>query len=240
LKHRTEKKLLPAAVINEATDARCAELEEQQGFKPGRKQRKEVREAVTDELLPRAFSTSSYTRVWIDPVNGWFVIDSATPSKCDAILRAFLKSFDKFPITGLRVNRSPVASMTDWVASDEAPYNFTVDNETELRGTGEGKATVRYIRHSLDADDLGRHINAGKQCTRLALTWADRISFVLTEDLTLKRVEPLNILKETGEPVGNEIERFESDMTLMSGEYAKLFADLVDVLGGEYVDATVN
>jgi len=32
-----------------------------------------------------------------------------------------------------------------------------------------------------------RHIAAGKQCTRLALTWADRVSFVLTESLAVDR-----------------------------------------------------
>ena len=33
----TEKKLLPSTVINPVTKARAAELEEQQGFPPGRK-----------------------------------------------------------------------------------------------------------------------------------------------------------------------------------------------------------
>src|SRR5690606_27611779 len=52
----TEKKLLPASVINQVAKAKAAELEEQQGFKPGRKQMKELKEQVADELLPRAFS----------------------------------------------------------------------------------------------------------------------------------------------------------------------------------------
>ncbi len=35
-----------------------------------------------------------------------------------------------------------------------------------------------------------RHIQSGKQCTRLAMTWADRVSFVLTESLDVKRIAP--------------------------------------------------
>lgn len=48
-----EKKLLPSSVINQFAKARAAEIEEREGYKPGRKQMKEIKEAVTDELLPR-------------------------------------------------------------------------------------------------------------------------------------------------------------------------------------------
>src|ERR1700722_20266851 len=38
LVYRAEKKLLPASVVNQVTKARALEIEDQQGFKPGRKQ----------------------------------------------------------------------------------------------------------------------------------------------------------------------------------------------------------
>jgi recombination associated protein RdgC len=229
----TEKKLLPSTVINQVTKARAAELEEQQGFAPGRKQMKELKENVTDELLPRAFSIRRDTRIWIDPVNGWLVVDAASPSKADEVLKLLLKSVDKLPLETLHVAQSPVAAMTDWLASDEAPGGFTVDQDTELRATGESKATVRYVRHTIEADDVRRHIASGKQCTRLAMTWADKISFVLTETLAVKRVAPLDVLKENDATTKNDDERFDGDFMLMTGELAKMLADLVEALGGE-------
>jgi recombination associated protein RdgC len=230
----TEKKLLPSTVINQVSKARAAELEEQQGFKPGRKQMKEIKEQVTDELLPRAFSIRRDTSIWIDPVNNWLVVDAASPAKADEVFKALLKSMDQLPIGTLRVQQSPVVAMTDWLAADEAPSGFTVDQDTELRATGEGRATVRYVRHTLEADDVRRHIAAGKQCTRLAMTWADRISFVLTESLTVKRVAPLDVLKENNDAMTqNDDERFDTDFALMTGELSKLMGDLVQALGGE-------
>jgi recombination associated protein RdgC len=228
-----EKKLLPSSVINQVTKARAAELEDQQGFKPGRKQMKELKDQITDELLPRAFSVQSSTSVWIDPVNGWMVIDSAGPAKADDVFKMLLKSIEILPVQSLRTNRSPLASMTDWLAANEAPSGFTVDQDTELRATGEGKATVRYVRHTLESEDVNRHIAAGKQCTRLALTWSDRISFVLTESLAIKRIAPLDVLKETEASTQNDDERFDTDFTLMTGELNKLLNDLVEALGGE-------
>ena len=232
----TEKKLLPASVVNQVAKARAAELEEQQGFKPGRKQTKELKEQITDELLPRAFSISRTTRVWIDPGNGWLVVDAASASKADEILKLLVKSIDKLPLEALHVTQPPVAAMTQWLAGDTAPSGFTVDQDTELRATGENRATVRYVRHTMEPDDVQRHIASGKQCTRLAMTWADRISFVLTESLPIKRIAPLDILNEKSDTSSrDEAERFDSDLVLMTGELAKMLDDVVFALGGPLV-----
>ncbi len=230
----TEKKLLPTTVINQVTKIKAAEIEEQQGFKPGRKQMKEIKEDVTDDLLPRAFSIWRQTWVWIDPVNGWLVVDAGSPAKADEVLKLLIKSIDKLPMEALHVAQSPVSAMTEWLVADAAPNGFTVDQDTELRSTSESKATVRYVRHTLEAEDVRRHIASGKQCTRLAMTWADRISFVLTESLTIKRVAPLDVIKENSDATSqNDDERFDSDVMLMTGELSKMLADLVAALGGE-------
>lgn len=231
---RTEKKLLPATVVNQVTKARAAELEEQQGFKPGRKQLKELKEQVTEELLPRAFSIRRDTRVWIDPVNGWLAIDAAGTAKADEVRGMLFKAIDPLPVVGLQVNLSPVTAMTEWLATDTAPAGFTVDQEIELQSSSETKATVRYVRHPLDPEDLRRHIAAGKRCTRLAMTWNDRVSFVLTDALAVKRVNPLDVIKEQADAtLHDEEERFDADFALMAGELAGLLADLTDALGGE-------
>ena len=233
----TEKKLLPASVINQITKARAAEIEEQQGFAPGRKQMRELKESVTDELLPRAFSIQSSTWVWIDPVNGWLVIDAGSTGKAEEVLKLLIKAIDKFPLETLRTVMSPATAMTAWLASDEAPSGFTVDQDTELRSTGEGKATVRYVRHALEADDVRRHIESGKQCTRLAMTWNDKISFVLTEGLAVKRIAPLDVLKDDSDSTTkNDDERFDSDMMLMTGELHLMLSALVEALGGQLVE----
>ncbi len=231
LQLKTEKKLLPSTVINQVAAARALEMEEAQGFAPGKKAMKELKERVTDELLPRAFAILSTTAVWIDSVNGWLVIDATSPAKADDVVKLLLKSIDKLPLESLRVQRSPVGAMTEWLQADESPAGFTVDQDAIMRATGESKAQVAYKRHTLEADDIRRHIAAGKQCTRLAMTWNDKISFVLDESLAIKSIKPLEIIKESA--TRNDDERFDSDMALMTGELARMLADLVEALGGE-------
>lgn len=233
LKLVTEKKVMPAKVINQVARAKAAELEEVQGFPPGKKAMKELRERVADELLPRAFPVRSETFAWIDPVNGWLVVDSGSPTKADDVIKFLLKAVDKMPLESLRVQRSPVAVMTEWLDSDEVPHNFTIDQDATLRATGESKAQVGYKRHTLEVGEMREHIARGKQCVRLAMTWNSRISFVLTEQLSIKSVKPLDVIKENDTAIRNEVERFDNDFALMTGEYAKLLADLVEALGGE-------
>jgi len=229
---RQEKKLLPARVIAQFVRQRVEQIEAEEGFRPGRKRMKELREEVRDELLPRAFSLTSDTRVWIDPARGWLAIDCASQTRADEVITMLVKSIDGLPARKLAVADSASGAMTAWLVEGEAPGGFTVDQDVELRARS-GKATVRYANQALEQDDIARHTRAGKQCTRLALTWADRVSFVLTEKLEIKRIRPLDVLREQSDSSDvAEAERFASDFALMSGELGKLLASVVDALGG--------
>ncbi|PLC52512.1 recombination-associated protein RdgC [Pollutimonas nitritireducens] len=231
---RAEKKLLPSTVINQVAKAKAQDIEEQQGFKPGRKQMKDIKEQVTVELLPKAFSIYRDTRVWMDTRNHWLVIDAAAAAKSDEVLGMLAKAIESFPIAPLFVEQSPAAAMTNWLITDEPPSGFSIDQDTELKSTNENGSAIRYVRQSIEIDDVRKHVQAGKQCTRLALTWADRVSFTLTEGLDIKRVNPLDVLKEGQDgSAHNDAEQFDSDFTLMTGELSRMVTELVEALGGE-------
>ena len=66
--------------------------------------------------------------------------------------------------------------MTDWLSGNEAPKGFTIDQDTELRAHTEDKATVRYVRHLLIPKTCSATSPLVKQCTKLAMTWDDKIS----------------------------------------------------------------
>lgn len=229
-----EQKLLPTTIINRFAKERVTEIEAQQGYKVGRKEMKELKESITEELLPRAFSLQRTTYAWLDTMNGYLMIDVASAAKTEELLGFMNKSLENLPFKQLHTAISPVAAMTDWLAGSKAPTGFTIDRELELRATGESKATIRYANHELEGEEILRHIAAGKRVTRLGMTWNDRISFVLTEQMQIKRIEFLDIIKnETTEMAENADELFELDFILMTGELAKMFADLTNALGGE-------
>jgi recombination associated protein RdgC len=241
LRLQTQTKVLPGAVINAEVTKRAVVMEKEQGFAPGKNARKELKERVYDELLAKAFPKDAHTWVWIDRKNGWLVVDASSPSKADDVVKLLLKAVDRMPLESLRVQRSPVAAMTDWLNTDEAPAGFTLDTDATLRATGESKASITYKRHTLEADEMKRHIAAGKQCVRLAMTWDSKISFVLTEGLAIKTVKLLDVMTESDVSPRNEDERFDNNAMLITGELAKLMAELVEELGGfAAVDGTTD
>ncbi|CAH1903396.1 Recombination-associated protein RdgC [Candidatus Nitrotoga sp. HW29] len=227
-----EKKLLPVSVINQFAKLRAVEIEEQQGYKPGRKQMKEIKEFVTDELLPRAFALRRKTCAWIDPVNGWFVIDASNAAKADELVELLHKSIEGCSLALVKTKKSPASAMTEWLAGDDIPASLTIDRDCELCGTNDEKATVRYVRHALDSAEIIRHVKEGKKATRLAMTWRDKISFTLNESLQLKRIVPLDFIKDQID-TSEEGDAFDTDFAIMTGELPHLLVDLMDALGGE-------
>jgi recombination associated protein RdgC len=124
--------------------------------------------------------------------------------------------------------------MAAWLTHGDAPGAFGIEQDLELQTADPNKATVRYVRHALDGKEIKAHLAAGKYPTRLGLTWNGRLAFVLTEKLLIKRVEFLEMTKDT--PDGGEIdkdEQFDIDFTVMAGELAKMLDDLVQALGGD-------
>ncbi|MCX7149811.1 MAG: recombination-associated protein RdgC [Rhodocyclales bacterium] len=229
-----EQKLLPASVVRQYAQAKLIEIEAAQGYKPGRKQSREVADQLEAELLPRAFVKRGLTYVWIDPVNRWLLVDASSSTRADEVMEHLKLSLGELPLTLVKTQLAPATAMTQWLAAGEAPGNFTIDRDCELCAAADERPAVRYVRHNLDSEEVRAHIAGGKTATRLALTWNERISFVLTEQLQIKRLVFLDLIKEDAErQAENADDLFAADFTLMAGELAQLLGHLLEVLGGE-------
>ncbi|MGH8630788.1 MAG: recombination-associated protein RdgC [Burkholderiales bacterium] len=228
----TEQKLLPGAVVKQHAEERAQQIEQVKGFKPGRKMMKEIKEQVILELLPRAFVRRRSLHAWIDPVGGWLVVDSSAPAKAEELIEVLRNSLNgELALTMLEPSQSPSSLLTSWLAAREAPGRFELGDECELCGVHESKPTVRYVRHGLDGDDIRRHIAEGKFATKLGLVWNDRISFVLTEQLQVKKLSFLAVREAEGETSDHPEEQFQLDFALMAGELAQLLKDLAEAMG---------
>ena len=229
-----EQKLLPASVVRQEVQARAEEIERLQRRALGRKQMRELKDQVTDELLPRALARRRITHGWIDTVKGWLAVDAAADAKAEAFTEALLRAEFQAPLRRLETQRTPASAMAEWLVKGEAPGLFGIDQDLELRAADASKATVRYARHNLEGKEIRDHIAAGKTVVRLGLTWNDKISFVLTENLHVKRITFLDLLRnDAGTGAEDKNEQFEIEFALMTGELALLFADLSAALGGE-------
>jgi recombination associated protein RdgC len=229
-----DQKLLPASIIRQETLKRADELAQSQGFPVGKRQMRDLKMRVTEELRTRALSKQRVTRAWIDPTNGWLVVDAASTGKSEELVESLRDTLGSLAVRLIETERTPHTSMAAWLTHGDAPGRFTLDQEVELQTADATKSTVRYTRHPLDIKEIRTHLSAGKYPTRLALTWNDRIAFVLTEKLQVKRVEFLEMKPDSADAQEvDPAEQFDIDFTVMAGELAHLLADLIQALGGE-------
>lgn len=223
----SEEKLLPASVVNQVAGERIQKLENDKGFKIGRKAKRDIKEQVAVELTPRAFSRRRELRGWFDFAGGWLVVDTSSPTRADDFTQTLRNALGELPVTPLQSEPSMDALMTQWLAAKEGPGAFDLDDECELTATDENKSTVRYLRHALDGKDISGHLSNGKVVKRLALTWKDRLSFVVDDKLQVRRLKFLDMerVREDSDGLPPD-QQFEIDFALMSGEYAALLKDL--------------
>ena len=228
-----EQKVVPGSVIKRQVDALAAQVEKQTGRKPGKKQRNELKDQALLDLLPMAFTKRAAVKVWVAPAERLLVIDASSASRADEVLTALTQALPGLSATLINTAVSPAACMAEWLVSGEAPAGFTIDRDCELKAADGEKPVVRYARHALDIAEIRDHIAAGKQPTRLALTWQGRVSFMLTEGLQVKKIAFLDGVFEG--TATKKDESFDADAAIATGELAPMIGDLLDALGGEQV-----
>jgi recombination associated protein RdgC len=177
-----------------------------------------------------AFTKQGSMWVWLDPQARTLVLDTGSQARADEVVSSLVEGLTGFALALLDTQTSPQAAMAHWLVSQETPAGFSVDRECELKAADESKAVVRYGRHPLDIAEVQQHIEHGKLPTRVAMTWDDRVSFVLTEGLQLRKVAMLDAVME-GQ--SQDDDGFDADVAIATGELSKLIPELIDALGGE-------
>ncbi len=248
LKLCTERRPLPASAVKAAVEERIEKYKEETGQeRVGAKIKKAFKEEVIIDLLPRAFTKRSSTLLWIDPVHHFLVVDTGSLSGADKIVTYLVEALNEVPgshpglgVKPVQTTLTAATAMAFWLSNKEAPHGFTVDRDCELKTPDDLKATVRYSRHTLEIDEVAEHIAAGKVPTQLALTWHDRISFMLTETAQVKKLKLLDVVLDGVQEGGKDDDGFDTDVAILTGELSGLLPDLLEALGGELTPGGVD
>jgi recombination associated protein RdgC len=230
LRFMTESKMLPGSVLARKVKDKAARIEQETGRKPGKKETRELKEEAKLDLLPMAFTKQAAMWVWIDTEARLLVLDTGSQGRADEVVSLLVEALPGLSLSPLHTGTSPQAAMAHWLTEQEPPEGFSVDRECELKAADETKAVVRYGRHPLNIDEIREHIAAGKLPTKLAMSWDDRVAFVLTEGLQIKKVSFLDTVFEGR---GQDDSGFDTDVAIATGELSKLIPDLIEALGGE-------
>ncbi|MEO9589205.1 MULTISPECIES: recombination-associated protein RdgC [Marinobacter] len=240
---RKEEKLLPASVIKELVDEKAEMIEAEQHRKVRRKEKDELKEEVTLEMLPRAFSKNRRCYAYLAPADGVLVVDAGSSKQAEDLASTLRKSLGSLPVRPPAVEQAPAFTFTGWLnESIDLPASIELGNECELKDTSEDGGVVRCKGLDLQGDEIRSHLDAGMQVTKLSVTWDDSLSFVLDEELGIRRLKFGDTLQEKLDDVDADdaAARFDAAFSLMTLELARLIPGLLEALGGEDRSAIVE
>lgn len=232
---KKEERVLPASVLNEMMQEKIEATEEAEGRKLSKKERTAIKDELIFELLPRAFTFSRKLYAYIDVKGGFLVVDSASTNKAEDLLSLLRKCLGSLPAVPLNTVEKPIATMTEWLLTQQTPNDVTIEDECELRAPEEAGGVIRCKRHDLALPEIKNHLDIGKQVIKLALTWDERLSFILDENLSVKRLKFLDLIQDqvTDTDAHDEAARFDVDFSIMSLELANFIPRLLAIFGGE-------
>lgn len=230
-----QERMLPASVIREELDATVAEIEEKEGRKIGKREKADLRDEIEFELLPKAFTRTRKVDAWIDPQHGWMVINTSSSTQGERLTHLLRSTIGTLPVVPPKTNSSPASLMTQWLSDEHTlPAPFALGEDCELRSQGEEQSVAVFKRHELTAEEVQANLSAGKTVSKLGLVWAEKISFILGDDLSIRRVRFLDVLEENlkdADPQSHE-EKLDIEFALMTGEVSLLLADLMKCFNG--------
>ena len=226
-------KLLPGAVVNQELSARLQKIEEKSGKRPGSKERKRLKDEILTDLLPRAFTRRSTVSAYFSLDNGWLAIDSASRKIAEETVTQLRQALGTFPAVPMAAENGPRGLTTDWLIRGKLPAGLALADECELRDPVESGAVVRCRRQDLETDEVREHLKSGKQVFQLGLTFEDRLSLVLGEELAVRKLKFLDLVQDELEGTSAEsaVAELDARFALMTLELEKLYEKLENWYG---------
>ena len=231
LQMRIQTRLLPAGVVNEQLIERVDAFKSRTGRDPGRKEKRELKEEVYGELLPKALLKSD--RVQVVAFRNENVIAITTPSAntAEELLGYLREALGSLQIVPLEYRRSAHELLTQ-IFLGQGPEDFVLGRECRMKDSSEYKSIVNWQDMDLGARAVRAHVNEGLLVDRLAVRFDTVLTAVLDEDLVVRKLK-LEGLEELDDADEEEpLARLDAEFTLYTGVVRRLLESLKKNLGG--------
>ena len=231
LQMRMQSRVLPVAAIKEALVERVAAFVNRTGRDPSRKEKRELKEEVYGELLPKALLKSD--RIAAFYIRAEKVLAVATPSANNAerlldTLRAALGSLQAVPME----YKQPSHSLLTKVFLGDGPSEFAMGRECRMKDMSEPKSTVNWLDVDLADSTVRAHVKGGLAIDRLGMQFDGLLRYTLDQDLVVRklRMEGIEELDDLDEE--DPVARFDAEFTMLCGLVTRLLGGLKKHLGG--------
>ncbi|MFN7098384.1 MAG: recombination-associated protein RdgC, partial [Gammaproteobacteria bacterium] len=220
--------------VREQAAIKAAEIERNENRKVGGREKRALFDQISMNLLPQAFSKSQTTFAYLDTIKNWLVIDSSNRSRAEDLTVLLRNTLGSLKLAEIKVKANPAAIFTQWLLGDNLPRDFILEDNCELQDPNAASTVIKCVNQDVTAKEVLGHIDSGKLVIKLAMTWQDRMTFLLDNSLNVKRIRFLDLVQQQVDDsqLESSAEKFDADFIIFAAEFAEFLPRLWEVMGG--------
>ncbi|MEZ5557959.1 MAG: recombination-associated protein RdgC [Pseudomonadales bacterium] len=233
LRLRSQVRLLPPAAVTEALEERVVAFRNRTRREPGRRERRDLKEEVYGELLPKALVKSERVPGFCLLKEELLAVDAASETRAERFLEQLRNAFGSLEVTPLAF-KQPLGELLQRMFLGQPPGGFAVGRECRMQDPAAGSAVVTWSDIDLDEPSVQRHVRDGLKVTRLGIRFDDVLSCVLDADGTIRKLK-LHGMDAAEDSVGEDedpLARLDAEFVLITGSVRRLLRGLGGALGG--------
>lgn len=226
---QVEEKILPATVVRQEVLKKIKEIELAEDRKMGGKEKLSLKDEMILTLLPRAFSKINKVYAYLDTKNSKLILGTSNTKRIEQFLSAFKKSIAEEIYIADVDKLSSI--MTYWLKHKDYPTSLAIEKACLFQDPQQQSRIIRCQQQDLFAENIQSFIKEGYEVKQLALTWQDRVSFIMSDRFVIQGLrfqdEVIAQVKEM-EPETKQ-QQFDADFLIMTEMLSGLLTDLFQV-----------
>ncbi len=189
---RYDEKVVPGSVVKDELKKAAVQFEEVEGYKPGRKMLRELREIVVAQLCAKALVRSKTVICYYNVVEQLLIVPTIARKLKDNITAQLVRAGESIKSTTINVSTAKASlttRLTDFMVSTnvDAFENFEVGNRVILVGPF-GKSSFDLENLTDASHGIEEAIGSGGQVSEIELRFKGT-TFRLTQDFLLKGIQ---------------------------------------------------
>lgn len=230
-RYSVSEKVLPPGVVKETLSERLNAFEQRAGRPPGAREKRQARDEVLMDLLPRAFVQTKSIDAYLDLTQGWLLINSASAKQSENVAELLQRCVPALSMSAPDMSNMLRTHMTHWLKEGQCPGDLDFSDEVDLQDEADERSTVRCRHQELRSSEISQHLKAGKRVQKIGLMWGDRLSFTLSDEFALLRIKMQDVVMQQLEEISTEsdLDDLDAQFALMTLELRNLYGYLEEI-----------
>lgn len=163
LHFRIDEKIIPSSAVDQAVAAACKTIEEQTGRKPGKKERRSIKDEVIQTLCMKALVRTTVARVFYHRPTGFLIVNSTSRKVTDLLTSALVQAVESMKTETINVSgikHGLTARLKRFLGVVDGSDEFGEEDDQAF-GDFHAGYSVKLVRKS----DAGKEVLTVKMCS---------------------------------------------------------------------------